>query len=104
MHKVLNLALQGGGSHGAFTWGVLDRLLEHLRDFYQQLWFAHPAPKMYAEKLLKRDFTGRGGFVMTGGLKDVRLMLSTAAEAGTKLEFGEIAEHNLSRAVDTGDG
>jgi len=24
----LNLALQGGGVHGAFTWGVLDRLLE----------------------------------------------------------------------------
>ena len=24
----LALALQGGGSHGAFTWGVLDRLLE----------------------------------------------------------------------------
>ena len=24
----LNLALQGGGSHGAFTWGVLDVLLE----------------------------------------------------------------------------
>ncbi|MEL7482153.1 MAG: patatin-like phospholipase family protein [Pseudomonadota bacterium] len=23
-----NLALQGGGSHGAFTWGVLDRILE----------------------------------------------------------------------------
>ena len=27
MH-MLNLALQGGGSHGAFTWGVLDALLE----------------------------------------------------------------------------
>jgi len=26
--KIINLALQGGGSHGAFTWGVLDRLLE----------------------------------------------------------------------------
>lgn len=25
---MLNLALQGGGSHGAFTWGVLDALLE----------------------------------------------------------------------------
>ena len=24
----VNLALQGGGSHGAFTWGVLERLLE----------------------------------------------------------------------------
>jgi NTE family protein len=26
--RYINLALQGGGSHGAFTWGVLNRLLE----------------------------------------------------------------------------
>lgn len=26
--KTINLALQGGGAHGAFTWGVLDMLLE----------------------------------------------------------------------------
>jgi len=26
--KTVTLALQGGGSHGAFTWGVLDRLLQ----------------------------------------------------------------------------
>lgn len=26
--KTANLALQGGGAHGAFSWGVLDRLLE----------------------------------------------------------------------------
>lgn len=26
--KSLSLALQGGGSHGAYTWGVLDKLLE----------------------------------------------------------------------------
>jgi NTE family protein len=26
--RTINLALQGGGSHGAFPWGVLDRLLE----------------------------------------------------------------------------
>jgi NTE family protein len=25
--KPINLALQGGGAHGAFTWGVLDHLL-----------------------------------------------------------------------------
>ena len=24
----INLALQGGGAHGAFTWGVLSRLLD----------------------------------------------------------------------------
>src|SRR5215475_15002489 len=26
--KPVNLALQGGGAHGAFTWGVLDQLLD----------------------------------------------------------------------------
>jgi NTE family protein len=26
--RTINLALQGGGAHGAFTWGVLDRLLD----------------------------------------------------------------------------
>ena len=25
--KRINLALQGGGAHGAFTWGVLEHLL-----------------------------------------------------------------------------
>jgi NTE family protein len=29
--KRINLALQGGGAHGAFAWGVLDRLLEDER-------------------------------------------------------------------------
>ncbi|SEO73998.1 patatin-like phospholipase family protein [Aquisalimonas asiatica] len=29
--KLIDLALQGGGSHGALTWGVLDRLLEDER-------------------------------------------------------------------------
>jgi NTE family protein len=29
--KSINLALQGGGAHGAFTWGVLDKLLEEDR-------------------------------------------------------------------------
>src|SRR5271165_5101366 len=26
--KKINLALQGGGAYGAFTWGVLDHILE----------------------------------------------------------------------------
>ena len=29
--KRVSLALQGGSAHGAFTWGVLDRLLEEPR-------------------------------------------------------------------------
>ncbi|MCC6776100.1 MAG: NAD(P)-dependent oxidoreductase [Hyphomicrobiales bacterium] len=76
--------------------------LDHLRDFYQQLWFTHPAAQLYAEKLRARDFAGRGGFVMSGGLKDVRLMLSTAAAAGAKLELGEIIERKLAKGVESG--
>ena len=33
----LNLALQGGGAHGAFTWGVLDALLEQPRLHFEGL-------------------------------------------------------------------
>jgi NTE family protein len=31
VRKRINVALQGGGSHGAYTWGVLDQLLEDER-------------------------------------------------------------------------
>ena len=27
-HKTISLAIQGGGSYGAYGWGVLDRLLQ----------------------------------------------------------------------------
>lgn len=35
--KPISLALQGGGAHGAFTWGVLDRLLEDNRIFVEAI-------------------------------------------------------------------
>lgn len=35
--RIVNLALQGGGSHGAFTWGVLDALLEDGRIGFEGL-------------------------------------------------------------------
>jgi predicted acylesterase/phospholipase RssA len=40
--KRASLALQGGGAHGAFTWGVLDRLLEEPN--FQIDGVAPPAP------------------------------------------------------------
>lgn len=33
--KTINLALQGGGAHGAFAWGVLDHLLEDGRLYFE---------------------------------------------------------------------
>lgn len=35
--KSVNLALQGGGAHGAYTWGVLDRLLEDGRIYIEAI-------------------------------------------------------------------
>jgi NTE family protein len=35
--KSINLALQGGGAHGAFTWGVLDRFLEDGRISFEAI-------------------------------------------------------------------
>ncbi len=35
--KTINVALQGGGAHGAFSWGVLDRLLEDERIGFEGL-------------------------------------------------------------------
>lgn len=76
--------------------------LEEVRDFYQQVAFAHPALKMYAEKLRARDFAGRGGFIMKGGLKDVHLMLSTAGAVGVDLEIGKIIERKLLDGIEDG--
>ena len=45
----LSLALQGGGAHGAFTWGVLDRLLEDERlEITGSLWWWHHAMRRAA--------------------------------------------------------
>ena len=35
--KTINLALQGGGAHGAFAWGVLDRMFEEDRLWIEAL-------------------------------------------------------------------
>ena len=78
--------------------------LEPMRDFYQQSAFAHPALKMYAEKLRARDFGGRGGFVMTGGSKDVVLMLATADAVGAPLEMGKIVDRKLKAGIAAGMG
>ncbi len=78
--------------------------LERVRDFYQQAAFAHPAFKMYAEKIRARDFGGRGGFVMKGGLKDVQLMQETADSVGARLEICSIVARKLKLGIESGMG
>ncbi len=72
-----------------------------INDFYQVA-FAHPALKMYGNKILKRDFDSQGGFSMLGGKKDVTLMLQAAKEVGATLEIGEIINGKMEIALNGG--
>lgn len=75
--------------------------MDALRDFLHDA-MGHPALKMYADKLRKRDFGGRGGFVMSGGYKDVKLMLSASAAKGVEFDIGKIIAKKMEQAIAAG--
>ena len=59
--KVINLAIQGGGAHGAYTWGIIDRLLEDGRISFDGI-SGTSAGSMNAVVLAYGNMTGgRGG-------------------------------------------
>jgi 3-hydroxyisobutyrate dehydrogenase-like beta-hydroxyacid dehydrogenase len=64
----------------------------------------HPALKMYAGKLRARDFAGKGAFAMSGGLKDVSLMLKASAAIGVDFAIGKIIKPKMETAVANGMG
>ena len=78
--KTINLALQGGGSHGAFTWGVLDRILEDDRLLFEGI-SGTSSGAMNAAVMVN-------GFV-EGGRDGARLALKTFWERIAN-EFSEI--------------
>jgi NTE family protein len=63
----INLALQGGGAHGAFTWGVLDRLL-------QEPWLSFEGVSATSSGSLNALALAQGW--MDGGREGARLCLS----------------------------
>lgn len=74
--------------------------LAYVQQFFQMA-FAHPAMKMYAEKIRRREFESQGGFAMSAGLKDIRLMLAAADRAGVAFEIGRIIERKMVAALST---
>lgn len=68
--------------------------------FYQII-FGFPVLQMYAEKVKNRDFDD-GGFKMTGGLKDVTLMLDAAKALGAHFDIGEIIKGKMNEALENG--
>ena len=77
--------------------------LDVLKDFLQDA-MGHPAFKMYAGKLRARDFAGKAGFAMTGGLKDVTLMLKASSQIGVPFEVGQIIKTKMEAAIKAGMG
>ena len=73
-----------------------------LKDFYQTV-LAHPGLKQYAGNILERNFPA-GGFAMSGGLKDVKLMLDAAAQCGAPLQIGDIILKKMETAIAEGMG
>jgi len=80
--------------------GVETRVLEEL---FQTTW-AHPGLKEYATRIRERDFGSEGGFAMTGGLKDVQLMLDACEAEGSTLDYGTIIKSKLREGIDGGMG
>jgi 3-hydroxyisobutyrate dehydrogenase-like beta-hydroxyacid dehydrogenase len=77
--------------------------LDALKDFLEEA-MGHPALKMYAGKLRARDFAGRGGFAMSGGFKDVTLMLKASSKIGVSFDIGQIIAKKMEAAIAAGMG
>ena len=67
--------------------GLVQEFLEHA--------MGHSALKMYTSKIMNRDFDGKGGFALSGGLKDVTLMLNASSEVGVSLDIGKIVQKKM---------
>lgn len=101
--RAINLALQGGGAHGAFTWGALERLLEDESLAFEALsgtsagainavllasGLADGGATAAREKLSKfwsAIATHSNGDAMTGGLFDAFPALQRVQQAGFDL-------------------
>lgn len=77
--------------------------LDALKDFLEEA-MGHPALKMYVGKLRARDFAGKGGFAMSGGLKDVTLMLKASSQIGVSFDVGQIIKKKMEVAIEAGMG
>jgi 3-hydroxyisobutyrate dehydrogenase-like beta-hydroxyacid dehydrogenase len=80
--------------------GLDTRLLEEM---FQTTW-AHPGLKEYATRIRERHFDSEDGFAMTGGLKDVELMLDASEAEGVALEYGQIARSKMLEGIAKGMG
>lgn len=72
-----------------------------IEDLFQTTW-AHPGLKDYATQLRQRNFDVDDGFAMSGGLKDMQLMLDSSEAVGASLDFGKIIKGKFVEGIENG--
>jgi 3-hydroxyisobutyrate dehydrogenase-like beta-hydroxyacid dehydrogenase len=75
------------------------------REFYANLFdasFANPTLRMYARKIRDKAFQGDVGFELTGGLKDVRLMLAASNATSRSLDYAPVIMGKMEKAIALG--
>ena len=75
------------------------------REFYANLFdasFANPTLKMYARKIRGKTFQNNVGFELTGGLKDVKLMLAASNATSRSLDYAPIIIEKMEKAIALG--
>jgi len=75
--------------------------LDSIEDLFQTSW-AHPGLKEYATQLRQRAFDTEDGFAMSGGLKDMQLMLDSSEAVGVSLDFGKIVKAKFVEGIESG--
>jgi 3-hydroxyisobutyrate dehydrogenase-like beta-hydroxyacid dehydrogenase len=77
--------------------GIPSKLVSLILDSF----FAHPSTREYVEKIGERDFD-TVGFTVSGGLKDVKLMVKAAGEVKLKLSSAEALCAKLELSAEKG--
>jgi 3-hydroxyisobutyrate dehydrogenase-like beta-hydroxyacid dehydrogenase len=86
-----------------YAFGERSGIEHRFIDLLMKTMFGHPALHAYAERIRTRSFDDVG-FELTGGLKDVELMLEASGEARVAFPFASVVRDKLLAAIAQGMG
>ena len=86
-----------------YAFGERSGIESRFLDLMMKTMFGHPARHAYAERIRTRDFDDVG-FELTGGLKDVELMLQASSDTRVAFPYASIIRDKLLAAIAHGMG
>jgi 3-hydroxyisobutyrate dehydrogenase-like beta-hydroxyacid dehydrogenase len=86
-----------------YAFGERSGIESRFIDLLMKTLFGHPALHAYAERIRTRNFDDVG-FALTGGLKDVELMLQASSDTRVALPYASIVRDKLLAAIAHGMG